>query len=298
MPVKPSGSSLPPSQQDDQRDDDRQDRPARAPDEDEWMLLVAVEDPLPRRQQPIGVAHVARASLSGPRVGPAVDVPDPLPGQMRVQLRRGDTRMPEQLLDDAQVGPTFEQMRRERVAQRVRADPLGEAGPRRRALDRGPGLLARQAPPAVAEEERPAARRRARDRARGASTRGPVIQRPSQSSATSPTGTSRSLSPLPMTRTNAPSTDRSSRSSPIASLIRSPAAYSSSRSARSRSASGCRRSGSVGRVGSPPAASQQALGLVDGEGLRQQPLRPRQVEMGGHVHADRAPRRRRTGRSP
>ena len=68
--------------------------------------------------------------------------------------------MPEQLLDDAQVGPALEQMRRERVAQRVRADPLGEAGARRRALDRGPGLLARQPAAAVAQEERPAADRR------------------------------------------------------------------------------------------------------------------------------------------
>ena len=67
--------------------------------------------------------------------------------------------MPEQLLDDAQVGAAFEQMRRERVAQRVRADPLGEAGRGRRALDRGPGLLAREASPAIAQEERPAARR-------------------------------------------------------------------------------------------------------------------------------------------
>ena len=67
--------------------------------------------------------------------------------------------MPEQLLDDAQVGPAFEQMRGERVAQRVRADPLGEAGTSRRALDRGPGLLAREASAAIAQEERPAARR-------------------------------------------------------------------------------------------------------------------------------------------
>ena len=56
----------------------------------------------------------------GPRVGASVDVPDPLSGQMRVQLGRGDTRMSEQLLDDAQVGAALEQMGRERVAQRVR----------------------------------------------------------------------------------------------------------------------------------------------------------------------------------
>ena len=59
-------------------------------------------------------------------MGPAVDVPDPFAGQMRVQLRRGDTRMPEQFLNDPQVGPTLEQMGRERVAERVRADPVCE----------------------------------------------------------------------------------------------------------------------------------------------------------------------------
>ena len=36
--------------------------------------------------------------------------------------------MSEQLLDDPQVGAALEQMRRERVAQGVRADPVGEAG--------------------------------------------------------------------------------------------------------------------------------------------------------------------------
>ena len=40
--------------------------------------------------------------------------------------------MSEQLLDDAQVGAALEQVRRERVAQRVRADPAAEPGPRRR----------------------------------------------------------------------------------------------------------------------------------------------------------------------
>ena len=175
--------------------------------------------------------------------------------------------MPEQLLDDAQVGPALEQMRRERVAQRVRADPLGEAGARGRALDRGPGLLAGEPAAAIAEEERPAADRRdvaEREQRRRAGRR---IQRPSQSSATSPTGTSRSLSPLPMTRTKAPSTDRSSRSSPIASLIRRPAAYSSSRSARSRrrwTASGVDRVVAAGRL-------EQALGLLDGQRLGQEP---------------------------
>ena len=101
-----------------------------------------------------------------------------------------------------------------------------------------------------------------------------------------------------MTRTNAPSIDRSSRSSPIASLIRSPAAYSSSSSARSRRACVSSRGGPSAVVprGRPAihhgrvAAGrlEQALGLLDGQRLGQEPLRPGQVEVGGDVDADEA----------
>jgi len=68
--------------------------------------------------------------------------------------------MPEQLLDDAQVGSALEQMGRERVAQRMWADPIGEAGACGGALDRGPRLLASEPPAAIAEEEWAAAERR------------------------------------------------------------------------------------------------------------------------------------------
>jgi hypothetical protein len=67
--------------------------------------------------------------------------------------------MPEQL-HDPQVGATLQEVRRERMAERVRADPVGEPGAGRRALDRGPGLLAGQAAAAIAKEERAATRRR------------------------------------------------------------------------------------------------------------------------------------------
>ena len=128
MPLTPFGVHARRSHSRRTRDDRGQDRVAGAETKIERMLLGAIRDPFARRQQPVGIAHVAGASLSGPRMGPAVDVPDPLAGEMRVQLRGGDTRMPEQLLDDAQVGPALEQMRRERVTQRVRADPVGEPG--------------------------------------------------------------------------------------------------------------------------------------------------------------------------
>src|SRR6187200_2135914 len=93
---------------------------------------------------------------SSPWMRPTVDVPDPLPGQMGVELGRGDTRMSEQLLDDPQVGPAFEQVRRERVAQGVRADLAGQTGGGRGRRDGRPRLLAGEAPTAVAEEQRAA----------------------------------------------------------------------------------------------------------------------------------------------
>ena len=94
-------------------------------------------------------------------MGPTVDVPDAFTGQMRVQLRRGDTRMPEQLLDDAQVGATFQQMGRERVTQGVRTDPVRETGSGCRALDGGPRLLASKATSAIADEDGATAQRAA-----------------------------------------------------------------------------------------------------------------------------------------
>ena len=208
-------------------------------------------------------------------MGPTVDVPDPLPGQMRVQLGRGDARMSEQLLDDPQVGPALEQVRRERVPERVRADPAAEAGPSRRSGHRRPGRLARQPAAAIAEEQRSAADRRhvaARERGRAAAR--PARRRASRGRPRR-SGTRRSLSPLPMTRTNAPSSDRSSRSSPIASLTRRPAAYSSSSSARSRT---------------PPLGGglEEALHLADVERVREAPALAGQVEVGRDVDLDEA----------
>ena len=83
--------------------------------------------------------------------------------------------MAEQLLDDAQVGAALEEMRRERVAQGVRADPVVEAGAGAPRLDRGPRLLPGEAATAVAQEQRPAARRRDM-RQRQQPGRGPSIQ--------------------------------------------------------------------------------------------------------------------------
>ena len=87
----------------------------------------------------------------------SVDLSDPLAGQVGVELGRADTRMSEQLLNDPQVGSALEQMGRERVAERVRADPSAEAGgPGRRPDDRE-RLLPGEPAAAIAEEQRPAA---------------------------------------------------------------------------------------------------------------------------------------------
>ena len=47
---------------------------------------------------------------------------------VRVDLGRGQALVTEQLLDDAQVGAPIEQVRCERVAERVRRHALGQAG--------------------------------------------------------------------------------------------------------------------------------------------------------------------------
>ena len=61
--------------------------------------------------------------------------------------------MPEQLLDDAQVGATLEKVRRERMTQRVRADPVSEAGRPSGPNQHLPGPTPVQAPTAHRHEE-------------------------------------------------------------------------------------------------------------------------------------------------
>ena len=58
-------------------------------------------------------------------MGPVIDLAQPLPVHVAVRLRRRERAVAEQLLDHAQVGAAFEQVRRERVAQamRVREQP-------------------------------------------------------------------------------------------------------------------------------------------------------------------------------
>ena len=50
--------------------------------------------------------------------------PSPI-GDVRVELGCGEVRVPEHLLHAPQVGAALEQVRRERVPQEVRVDPIG-----------------------------------------------------------------------------------------------------------------------------------------------------------------------------
>ena len=135
---------------------------------------------------------------------PSVDLADPLAGQVRVQLCRGDAGMPEQLLHHAQVGPAFEQVRCETMPQRVRSHMAGQSGPRRRSAGRtarppsgpGAGHAARRTVALRAVARRSC--RRLPAELRAGRRRCSALER---LEAMSPTGTTRSRSPLPMTRT-------------------------------------------------------------------------------------------------
>src|SRR2546423_13306976 len=54
-----------------------------------------------------------------------IQLAPPAIGYVRVELRRGEVRVPEHLLDAPQVGSALEQVRCEGVAKEVRVDPLG-----------------------------------------------------------------------------------------------------------------------------------------------------------------------------
>src|SRR5213080_4803551 len=91
----------------------------------------------PRTTQARSSRRRIAASLSVARAGMRreVDVLQALRGEVRVDLRRGDVGVAEHLLDGAQVAAACEQVRRERVAQRVRAHLVREAGRARVSLN-------------------------------------------------------------------------------------------------------------------------------------------------------------------
>src|SRR3972149_5603973 len=89
-------------------------------------------------------------------MGPRVDLLDPFARQGGVQLGGRNTRTPEALLDAPRAAAAPEQVRGERVAQRVWRDVLIQARPPRRVLDGPPGGHAPQTPATARNEERAA----------------------------------------------------------------------------------------------------------------------------------------------
>ena len=176
-----------------------------------------------------------------------VDLPQVLPVDVRVDLRRRNVGVAEHFLHRAEVGAALEQVRRERVPQRVRRHVLLDLRAARRT---SPRIF--HAPMRVSGA--PRALRNSTPfpppfSSRGRSSRMYVATAPI---AERPIGTSRSLLPLPKTRTSLSSSMTSRTPSVIHSDTRSPAPYASSSIARSRKTSG---SSSVGAASSRETSS-------------------------------------------
>ena len=131
------------------------------------------------------------------------DGSQPLRRHLRVHLRRRDAGVAEQLLHDAQVGAVVEHVGRARVPQHVRRQLRVEPDPLAGAAHDRPARLPRDAAAACVEHDRVGVAR-ARG-ARAAQREPPVAQvrRRRAARAPRPIGTTRSLSPLPSTRSDA-----------------------------------------------------------------------------------------------
>ena len=190
-----------------------------------------------------------------PRVRAVVDAAQALRVHVAVDLRRRERRVAEELLDHAQVGAALEQVRREGVAQAVR-------------VAEEPAHGARVEPAAARRQEERVVRARARARAarRAGSAR-------AWCAASSPSGTTRSLPPLPCTWT-------SSRSKSTSREVerRRPPRCGARRSTGARGARGCGArgpsrprprsriasiSGSFGASGRPARAAGRERGVGD-----------------------------------
>ena len=150
-----------------------------------------------------------------------------------VELRGRQRRVAEQLLDDAEIGATFEEVRRRAVPQAVRADVGGAVDGRHGLVHDGAGLARVDAPAPGAEQQRGT-------RGRGGQ-RGPAVGEPG---GEAPAARARRRAPCAACcpcrarAARALPVSTSSTSSPHSSLTRMPVAYSISTISRSRSASG------------------------------------------------------------
>ena len=89
----------------------------------------------PRRASYDALAAARGARQVRPRMGVEVDVAEAIGGQMGVDLGRADVGVAEHLLQRPQIAAARQQVGGERVAQRVRAHPVIQAGGARVALD-------------------------------------------------------------------------------------------------------------------------------------------------------------------
>src|SRR5215216_3068178 len=93
------------------------------------------------------------STRSGSGVGAQIGLLQALRLYPSVGLGRADRRMPEELLDRAQVGAPLEQVGGERVAQGVRRDPAPERGATRRDAQPAPHVGGGQPAAALREEQ-------------------------------------------------------------------------------------------------------------------------------------------------
>ena len=112
---------------------------------------------------------------------------------MRIDLGRADAGVAQQLLDNAQVGAVLQQMRREAVPQHMRRDVAGDAGAAYALFDAQPEGYRRK--------WRPAAGQKDTGGGPGGDKLGPARTKVAFQGRNrlAPTGTTRSLLPLPMT---------------------------------------------------------------------------------------------------
>src|SRR5215472_17261418 len=146
----------------------------------------------------------------GARMSPIVHLHQVLRAHMRVAPGRAETAVAEELLDKSQIRAFAEHVGGEAVAKGVGSDAALDPRRSRPALDDAMHPSGGEAAAAWIGEERPSPRT--------------VSHASSAWRATSPAGTTRSLPPLPMTRTEPCCRSKSSRSRPQHSATRSPVA--------------------------------------------------------------------------
>src|SRR3990167_7997793 len=135
---------------------------ARAPSTQAGSRMPTIRTIAPQapRAPPSAVTSLSRRAWPGPsassgsraRVGLVIDLLQPLGRDVRVDLRRREARVAQQLLDAAQIGPAVKQMRREAVAQAVRADGRRQPGELDVARDEPVHVAHRQALELLADE--------------------------------------------------------------------------------------------------------------------------------------------------